>query len=378
MDKDRTVLIVTSHYPPNIGGVESHLQALVSSLMRRKWRVIISTYQPLASSKTVPFKEEKDRLTIYRFPWISFNIFHWLAPYPALEFIFLFPGLFLITLITLIGHPKIGVIHCQGLVPSAVGAFMKIIFRRRMIASTHNLYFFPKKGLYPFFARWFFSVSDKILTPTYFARRELLKIGVPARKVSIFRYWIDLKNFRPLNKEKARRILGWNKKSILFVGRLIETKGVDIILNLAKKIKSINFYILGNGPLKDKVIKETEIHKNLHFLGSVENNKLNTYYAAADITLVPSLVDEGFGFVVMESSACGTPVIASKKGGLDEAVDSSIGILVRPNLEDFDKNITYLFENQDLLKRLTKNTRKFAQSNFGEQNIKVIINSYER
>lgn len=377
MNNNKSVLIVTSHYPPNIGGVESHLQALVSSLTRKKWKVIISTYKPLASPKAVPFREERDRLIIYRFPWISFNIFHWLTPYPALEFLFLFPGLFLMTLLILIKHPFINVIHCQGLIPSAVGAFMKSIFRKKMVVSTHNLYFFPKEGLYPYFARLFFSQADKILTPTHFARRELLKIGISARKVSVFSYWIDLKKFRPLSKEKTKRILGWNKNSVLFVGRLIETKGVNIVLQLAKKIKSLNFYILGNGPLKETVIKEAQSNENLQFLGRVENTKLNIYYAAADLTLVPSLVDEGFGFVVMESLACGTPVVASERGGLQESVNTKTGILVQPNLESFSKIVNSLFKDRIILNNLTKNTGKFARDNFGEKNIKVIIDAYE-
>lgn len=124
-----TVLIITSHYPPNLGGVESHLQALVSALAKNNWQTIISTYQPLASKIQAPFFEKHKDLLVYRFPWLGFNIVHKLTHYPALEFLYLFPGLLLLTTLTLLRHSRsIDVIHSQGLVPTAVGGVLKVFF----------------------------------------------------------------------------------------------------------------------------------------------------------------------------------------------------------------------------------------------------------
>lgn len=376
--KEKKVLIITSHYPPNIGGVENHLQELVAGLLKRKWKVIISTYQPLAQSRITSFVEERGGFTIYRFPWLGFNIFHKLAPYPALEFLFLFPGLFLMTFIVLIKHPKLNVIHCQGLIPAAIGVFMKFLFQKRVIASTHNLYFFPKRGLYPFFARLFFNQTDKVLTPTIFAKDELLRIGVPLRKVGIFHYWIDLDKFCPKEKIKLRKKIKWDKFTVLFVGRLIETKGIKLLLKLLPKLnKKIQLVIIGTGPLTNEIKRAKKEFLNLKYLGGVNNNDLPTYYSAADLVVVPSLVDEGFGFVVMESLACGTPVLASKKGGLVDAVSPKTGRLVEPNAQNFKEAIEHLFNNPDEINYLKSNCREYAMKNFSNKNISDIIRIYE-
>ena len=102
INKKQTVLIITSHYPPNFGGVESHLQALVSGLIKSSWKVLISTYQPLASMVQAPYFENSKGVSVYRFPWLGFNIVHKLTHYPLLEFLYLFPGLFIISLFILI------------------------------------------------------------------------------------------------------------------------------------------------------------------------------------------------------------------------------------------------------------------------------------
>ena len=79
------VLIITSHYPPNIGGVESHLQSLIDGLKKKSWKIIISTYQPLASKIRVSKVERGEKLIIYRISWPGFNLVHTLFHYPFLN-----------------------------------------------------------------------------------------------------------------------------------------------------------------------------------------------------------------------------------------------------------------------------------------------------
>ncbi len=377
--EDKGVLIITSHYPPNIGGVESHLQALVAGLAKFKWNVFISTYQPLASSKTAPLFEKRENFRCFRLPWFGFNIVHKLTNYPALEFIYLFPGLFLISFFVLIRYKsQIDVIHSQGLVPTAVGILLSKIFGKRVVSSTHNLYFFPKKGLYPLVSRFIFLQSNQILTPTNFAKRELVKLGVLGNKISVFHYWIDLAHFSPINKPKAREELKWSKFTILFVGRLIETKGIILLLEAFLEIdSSIQLVVIGDGPLRDYVINASNKSTNIKYLGRVENDRLVPFYSGADLILVPSIVDEGFGFVIMEAIACGTPVIASKKGGLSDALTPAIGKLIEPTVFNLKKWIEHFFHSRQKLNDLTSNTRKYATENFGENNIKEIIRAYE-
>lgn len=372
------VLIITTHYPPNIGGVESHLQALIEGLIKRKWDVVISTYQPLATRIKAPQVEKSDRLTIYRMPWPGFNLVHLLFHYPLLEFLYLFPGLFLVSFWSLIKHNKeIIVIHCQGLVPTVVGLILGKMFAKRIISSTHNLYFFPKTGLYKNFARLIFSFVDKILTPTKVAKKELTRIGVPSDKIQLFRYWVNLQVFTPLNKQSAKQKLGWKRFTVFFVGRLIETKGVNLLLEAIKNTRlNIDFVIAGTGPLKSSIQQMVNNVSNLRYLGRIENQNLPLYYSAADVVVVPSLVDEGFGFVVMESVACGTPVLASNKGGLADAVSKETGRLFQPTPRKLRDYLSYIQANKKVYDKMKNSCRKYALENFSAANIIDIIKAY--
>lgn len=378
MKNKKTVLIITSHYPPNMGGVESHLQALVESLLKRNWKIIISTYQPLASKKSAKIIERKGNLIIYRAPWLGFNIVHILTRYPALEFLYLFPVLFMTTLFITIRHIKqLDVIHAQGLIPAAIGLAMKKMFNKRVISSIHNLYFYPKVGLYRKAARIIFSGSDLVLGPTVLAQNELKSIGISIKKVDGFRYWLDLKKFKPIDKSIAKKSLSWENFSVLFVGRLIKTKGVIQVLKMLKDIdKNIKVYIAGDGPLRNEVEKSVSMNSNLIFLGRIENQDLDRYYSAADLLVVPSLVDEGWGFVAMEAISCGTPVVAAKKGGLSDVVSDKVGVLVKPEAKELKKAVEYFYYNPKKLQFLTENTRPYAKNNFGEDSIKLIIKAY--
>lgn len=379
-NSNSTVLIITSHFPPNIGGVESHLQALVDGLVEKNWQVIISTYQPLASPKKAPAVEKQKNKIIYRQKWPGFNLVHKLTPYPILELLYLFPGLFLGTLNVLRKYnTDISVIHCQGLVPTVIGVMLGRIFSKRVIASTHNLYFFPLSGLYSLAAKQIFSRVDKILVPTEIAKTELLRIGIPLQKIGFFRYWIDLNRFTPSLKTRAKERLKWQGFSVLFVGRLIPTKGVLILLDTIKSLRGkVKLIIAGDGALNERVKKAQQAYpEKINFLGRIENTQLPLYYSGADIVVVPSTVDEGWGFVVMEAVACGTPVIASNKGGLSDAVSPLIGRLVPANAPAFKKALEFFYQNQTERIKLQVACRKYASTHFGKENIKDIIHYYE-
>lgn len=381
MGKKKTVLIVASHFAPNVGGVETHLDDLSKALTKRGWKVVVSTYVPLAREVKVPYYEEKKNLKIYRMPWVGFNIVHKLTPYPALEFLYLFPGLFLITLIALLANPKISVLHAQGLVPSVVALILGRLSGRRVVMSTHNLYFFPRSGFYRSFSRIVLSWMDKILCLSKQSQGEILNIGVPKDKVGIFRYWLDLKLFAPVDKKKAREELGLPDGFItFFVGRLIETKGVNVLLKTAaeKSARNIFFVFAGLGPLAERIQKYARIYRNVLYVGPLTSDKVKLYMAASDIVSVPSLVDEGYGRVAMEALACGRPVLAAKKGGLSEVVSPKVGVLVKPMFKEYLRYLQYHSKHEPSLGKLAKNTRVYAKKMFNERNVDVIISAYQR
>lgn len=368
------ILQLTVHFSPNIGGVETHLDDLVSGLIEKNNKVFVLTYNPLTANTKAKLWEKADNLMILRLPWIT-GFFYKLVRNPLFEFLYLMPGLF-IAMPFVIFNFRPQVIHTHGLVAGCVGVFWGKLFRIKTILTTHSVYHFPNSGLYPSFVRWMFNMSDHVLTLSKESKKELLRLGIDGNKVTVFTYWIDLKKFKPI--VKAKKIVGWKKFTVLFVGRLVEEKGILVLLKSLKKWnENVQLVIAGTGPLETKIRDEESRTKNFIYLGKVNNNDLPKYYSAADLVIVPSIHDEGFGRVILESLACGTPVIASNRGAIPEAMDNSVGELITIDSETIFRTVNKYYINPIKVDRLSRNSRKYSVKRFSSSNINRIIKVYE-
>ena len=146
---------------------------------------------------------------------------------------------------------------------------------------------------------------------------------------------VDTRVFYPYT-EKAIKLIKAKYKThtyvVGFVGNLNKVKRADCLIDLFKEIqnkakKNITFYIIGEGPLKTN-IKESAAQTGLdiRIIGNVPQNKLLEYYNMMNCCVLPSR-NEGFPNVISESQACGTPIVASKVGGIPEAV-ADLSLLV--------------------------------------------------
>lgn len=372
------ILQLTAHFSPNLGGVETHLDDLVKGLVERKHLVTVLTYQPLTSHLPAPRIESRHRVKIIRIPWFK-GLFYKLVDKPILEFLYLFPGLFAGTFVLLFSQP-FNVIHAHGLVAGTVAVFWGKIFDKRVVISTHSLYHFPRNGFYRTFVKAVLSQADKCLCLSKKSVEELKALGINSDKIQQFIYWINTDLFKPNRRTNLKRVLGLEKKFIvLFVGRLIEEKGVKILLHAFKKSKgNITLIIAGDGPLRDEVAIETQKNPNIRFAGKLFGEELVQYYNISDILLVPSIHDEGYGRVVLEALASGTPVIGSNRGSIPEALGPEVGRLIKITAPTLQKEIAYLKNHPDVLKKLKQNTRKYALRRFSEKNIQIIIDSYDK
>lgn len=376
--KTPRVLVLSPFFRPNTGGVETHLDDLCEYLRGENIFTYVLTYQPLTTNLKAKSKEKRKNLEIHRLPWLGFNLFHKLEPYPVLEFLYLTPYLFVCTFFFLLkNNKKIDVIHSQGFNASFIARIIAPIFKKKYVASTHAIYELDSSSFMSRMIKWTLSGADKVLTLSLPSRRELIKVGVPDEKIEVYHYWVNQKVFKPLNKDLAKKKLKWEKKfSVLFVGRLIEIKGMDILLDVAKKIPQANFFFIGSGPYEKKLKEESKSLKNIKLLGRVDNYNLPIYYSAADVFVIPSKYEEGLGRVILEALSSGTPVIGSNKGGIPEAISADVGILVKPTKKEFFDAINTLYKNKKRLLSLTKNARKFAVENFSFKNAKKIVKSY--
>lgn len=371
------MLMLTIGFRPNVGGIETHFDDFLKAAAKKAINTTVLTYQPISAKIYGKTIEKGKRWTIYRLPIIS-GFFYHLVQKPILEFVYLVPGLFLVTPFLL--FKNIDVIHAHGLISGFAGVFWGKIFGKRIIVSTHSIYHFPKSGFYRDFAKYIFSNADAVLCLSDQSVREIKSLGAtPTGGIKKFTYWVDLQKFKPVKKEITKKKLGWEKKFVvLFVGRLISEKGVRELLQAASKWNNnISIAIAGVGPLEDEVKSQMSKVENMIFLGKIDNEKLPIYYNAADVLIVPSTHEEGFGRVLLESLACGTPVIAANRGGIVEAINDKVGFLIKITPENIKKVVEYCYTHQLKLEDKSREARKFAESNFSEKNITEIINSYE-
>lgn len=367
---------MTAHFTPNVGGVETHLDDLCRSLVEREFQVTVLTYRPLQTKARWQILEKGKNIEIIRIPWIP-DLFYRLVSLPILEFLYLLPGIFLI-LPFIILSKKIEVIHAHGLVAGFTGVFWGKIFNKRVVISLHSIYCFPKVGIYRDFVTWIFKHADYVFGLSKQSVGEIKSLGISSKKVGQFTYWIDLKNFKKI--DNARKQLGWKDNFIvLFVGRLVPEKGIDILLKAVRMWdKKIVLKICGTGPLEGAIELEERNLSNIKYLGSINQNKLPVYYSGSDILVVPSVSEEGFGRVILEALACGLPVVGTNQGAIPEAMDRSVGKLIDINPGNIKSAIEFFYNNKAELRKLANNCRKFAERRFSEKNVETIIRSYSK
>ena len=183
---------------------------------------------------------------------------------------------------------------------------------------------------------------------------------VPEEKIIVFPPGVDLQNFYPVDKSVAKEALGMkNHKYILFVGRIDPIKGFEILLEMAQILKKKNKFqliIVGGGSIKSKELIELQskidskgLSDDIVLVGSVPHQKLKTYYSAVDVFVLTSFY-ESLGFVILESMACATPVVASNVGGIPTLVDDSLtGFLIdENNPESFAEKVEELLIDNNL------------------------------
>jgi len=375
--------MITPFFSPNIGGVETHLDDLCEYLRKRGHQVFVVTYRPLTTRTKAPRFERKRNLEIHRINWFGYNLFHRLELYPLLEFVYLTPMLLLYSLSFLAKRRnEVDVIHAHGINAAFVTKALAGLFRKKAVVSIHAIYDLPKRPMLARLMKLTLFSFDVVLTLAIRSKMELIGIGIDRQKISVFTYWVDQGIFKPLDKMECKEKLGVEERFVvLFVGRLLEIKGVEVLIQAAKRLyntRDILFIFVGDGPLEGEVKMASNDNENIIYAGRVGNKELSIYYNCADVVVVPSLYEEGFGRVILEALSCGTPVIASNKGGIPEALDDSVGILLEPKADEISHTIESLYKHTEKLENLRRNCRVYAEKRFGELNAKAIEEAYWR
>ncbi|RWZ59067.1 glycosyltransferase family 1 protein [Halobacillus fulvus] len=151
--------------------------------------------------------------------------------------------------------------------------------------------------------------------------------------------------------EEIRPAFSYDSKTVLYVGKLSENKGIYDIVEMAKKLKdddSIQFRLMGDGPLKSYVEHEANQHDlNIELLGSLSGKAKIRQFDQADIFLLPSYF-EGLSITVLEAMAAGLVVLTTKVGALPDVVeDGRAGHLFEPgDVDGFTRQLSSLSQEE--------------------------------
>ncbi len=153
-------------------------------------------------------------------------------------------------------------------------------------------------------------------------RERLIELGAPADKVTVLRNGVDLSRFRPADRAAARVVFGLSGPTLVSVGGLIPRKRHDLTIAALALLPEWRLLIAGEGPERGRLealAASRGLGGRVRFLGPLPHAELAPLYTAADVSVLAS-EREGWANVLLESMACGTPVVASRIPGNPEVV----------------------------------------------------------
>ncbi len=174
--------------------------------------------------------------------------------------------------------------------------------------------------------RWVARRAGALITVSASLRDALMRLGVERERVSVLRNGVDLELFAPVDREATRARLGLDGLVMISVGHLIPDKGHQFAIEALAQLPGASLLLAGDGPMRAELAAlaaRLAVADRVRWLGTLSQQQLARHYAAADITLLVSKI-EGMPNVLLESLACGTPVIATNVGGSGEIVNAPI------------------------------------------------------
>ena len=209
----------------------------------------------------------------------------------------------------------------------------------------------------------FIAVSNAI-------KDKAVDFGIPAEKISVSYIGVDL------NKFSLSQIPIKCRKSIIFIGRLVEKKGCRFLLEafstIQEKFSDSELIIVGDGPLEAELkLLAKNLKVNARFAGALPSDRILGLLQEARILCLPSITAqngdaEGLGMVILEAQACGVPVITSAFGGATEALlHNKTGFAHQEkDIAAIRDALEILLRDDQLAREFSLNGRKFVEDKF--------------
>ncbi len=169
---------------------------------------------------------------------------------------------------------------------------------------------------------WAARHADGLITVSSALKQRLIGLGIAAERVEVLRNGVDLTLFRPHHRDAARGALGFTRPTLLAVGNLVALKRHGLMIDAVAQMPEVELVIVGDGSERaalERLAREHRVADRVRFVGRVAQCRLPEIYSAADLLLLVS-IHEGWPNVLLESMACGTPVVVSNLPGIADIV----------------------------------------------------------
>jgi len=276
-----------------------------------------------------------------------------------------------LTLWRTIKRERIDLVHAHWVLPQGMVAVLaKSLCRIPVVTTVHGADAFSLRGKIARALKEFVIARSDAWTANTPASARAIASTISAPQARIVPMGVDVEMFASGDSTHFRTQLPEHEYLLLFVGRLVEKKGCQTLLDALsllrpELLRQTTLWIVGDGAQKrllEQSARKLGIERRIRFWGALDNRRLPDFYAAADLFVAPSIVDpsgdtEGQGIVLLEAFAGGVCVLASYTGGIDAVVtDGVTGVLVEPNQpRQLAREIERLLDDPALRARLARN-----------------------
>lgn len=325
------ILVITWNFPPRRGGIESLVSNLCAGLKQRHSVAVITAHAQFPR----PIEEY-----VFRAPWPGLIPFALYALWRGATLLF--------------RNPELRVIWGGSVLATPLVLMLARLFRRKAIVQAHGSDVVYSHKLYQALCVRWVKFCDRVVANSAHTRSLTIKKGARSELVSVIPPGVHPERFDgSISCDAIKREFGLiGRPTLLFVGRLAKRKGVKEFIEksfveIVTQIPNVCFVVVGDNPSESLTERDDMVARiksaveamgllnHVQLLGRLDDDEVIKLYQAADVIVLPALATaddvEGFGVVLLEAAAAGKPVVATRVGGISEAIeDGKSGILVEP------------------------------------------------
>lgn len=362
MDKKLNVLEVNKLYYPNIGGIETVVQTIAENLKdKSNIEVLVCQSKGKGSVDTI------NGVKVTR----CSSIGTYFSMPVSFEFISKFKKM----------SKNADIVHIHTPFPLGDLACLLSGYKGKVVIYWHSDVVKQKKllKLYKPIMERFLKRADCIMVATQNHIESSPYISKYANKCKIIPYGLNIQDYTIKGDILTQKLHDKKNLKVLFVGRLVYYKGVDILVKAFRSVTGCELFIVGTGILENELKSMADSMENsVHFLGSLSNEDLKKALSDCDIFVLPSVANsEAFGIVQMEAMIYSKPVINTSlpTGVPCVSLDGITGITVQPsNVDELSNAIQTLVDNQELRITYGKNAYNRVRETF--DNTKIMNDIY--